>query len=287
MKKVAIVLSGAGALDGTEIQEAVIAMLALERAGAAYECLSIDEECHVVNHITGEAIEEKRNVLVESARIARGEIRDIAHVRADDYAAVIIPGGFGVASNLSSYAAVGVRMAVHPEVHRFLCDARAAGLPLGGICTAPVLLAKLFRDQARVTIGNDPETAKNIRVMGATHVDCAADEAFNDPVNKIVTVPGYMLAQNMAQLADGIDKLVAEVLNLASHSMLRIALVTPWMPSCHPPRRASRATPASSPRRACRWPPPGSACAFYWCPYSGCAIGRGNPCTGPSRSMRG
>lgn len=223
MKKVAIVLSGAGALDGTEIQEAVITMLALDRAGATWDCLSIDEECHVVNHITGEAIDEKRNVMVESARIARGEIKDIAHVRAGDYDAVIIPGGFGVASNLSSYAAVGVRMAVHPEVQRFLCDARDAGLPVGGICTAPVLLAKLFREQAHITIGNDPETAKNIRVMGATHIDCAADEVFNDPVNKMVTVPGYMLAQNMSQLADGIEKLVTDVLDMTAQPMLRSA----------------------------------------------------------------
>jgi enhancing lycopene biosynthesis protein 2 len=215
MKKVAVVLSGCGVFDGAEIHESVLTMLAVARAGAQYECLSIDMAQHrVVNHFTGKATREKRNVLVESARIARGRIRDITQADAADYDAVILPGGVGAVTNLSNYAEAGRDMAVRPELVRFLRAAAERGRPIGAICISPVLLACVFDHQAKVTVGISPIDADNIEAMGAAHVTCHVDEVCVDGERKLVTVPAYMLAETIADAATGIERLVHEVLQL-------------------------------------------------------------------------
>ncbi|MBW2445230.1 MAG: isoprenoid biosynthesis glyoxalase ElbB [Deltaproteobacteria bacterium] len=216
LARVAVVLSGCGYLDGAEIHESVITLLALDRAGAEVECLAPDRaQRDVVDHRNGEAIPgAERNVLVESARIARGEIRDVAEARVVDYDAVILPGGFGAAKNLSSFAVDGPECSIDPGVERLLRDAHEAGKPIGLVCIAPAIGAKLFPD-VELTIGTDPETAGALEKMGAHHKSCPVDAFVCDDQARVVSCPAYMLGPGIKDVAVGIEKLVAEVLRLA------------------------------------------------------------------------
>jgi enhancing lycopene biosynthesis protein 2 len=217
MSRVAVVLSGCGYLDGAEIHESVISLLALDRAGAEVQCLAPDKpQRDVVDHRSGQAAEgESRNVLAESARIARGEIGDVAGARAEDFDAVIVPGGFGAAKNLSSFAVEGPDCSVDPGVERLLRDAHAAGKPIGLICIAPAIAARLFPG-VDLTIGSDPDTAGALEKMGAHHKSCAVESFVCDERAKLVTCPAYMLGPGIKDVAAGIEKLVREVLRLAA-----------------------------------------------------------------------
>ena len=216
--KVGVILSGCGFQDGAEIHESVLSLLALDRAGAAVSCFAPDvPQAQVVNHLTGEAAEETRNVLVESARIARGEIEDVAKCRVDELDAVVLPGGFGAALNLCTFATEGPEASVHPEVARVVREAHAAGKPIGAICIAPGLIARVLGGSApALTIGNDAGTAGAIEACGATHKECPVDEFVVDEANKIVTTPAYMLGPTIRHVAAGIEKCVSEVLRLAA-----------------------------------------------------------------------
>lgn len=213
MARVAVVLSGCGYLDGAEIQESVITLLALDRAGAEVECLAPDKpQRDVVDHRSGEAVPgETRNVLVEASRIARGEIRDVAEAKAEDYDAVVMPGGYGAAKNLSSFAVEGADCTVDPGVERLLRDAHAAGKPIGLICIAPAIGAKLFPG-VELTIGSDPGTASALEQMGAHHKSCPVDAFVCDQKARVVSCPAYMLGPGIKDVAAGIEKLVDEVL---------------------------------------------------------------------------
>lgn len=216
--KVGVVLSGCGVFDGAEIHESVLTLLALDRAGAEAVCLAPNvDQLHVINHLTGEVVPgEKRNVLVEAARIARGAIRDAARVDPAELDALIIPGGFGAAKNLCDFAVSGPNCRVDPEVARVVRGVHAAGKPVGAICIAPALLAKLLGDERpRLTIGTDAETASALEAMGACHVSCSVENTVVDTDRKLVTTPAYMLARSIAEAAAGIEKLVAEVLAMA------------------------------------------------------------------------
>ena len=215
-KKVGIVLSGCGVYDGSEIHEAVFTLLAIDRNGAEAVCMAPDMEFPEVNHLTGEATGGKRNVLVESARIARGKIRDIGEVRADELDAVIFPGGYGAAKNLCNFAEKGAEAAIHPEVARLLRDMAKAKKPICAICIAPALVAAtLGRDYApKLTIGTDAGTAAAIAATGSEHVLCPVTEFVVDRERKIVSTPAYMLAQRISEAADGIDKAVKATLEL-------------------------------------------------------------------------
>lgn len=215
MARVAVVLSGCGYLDGAEIQESVITLLALDRAGAEVECLAPDKpQRDVVDHRSGEAVPgETRNVLVEASRIARGEIRDVAEAKAEDYDAVVMPGGYGAAKNLSSFAVEGADCTVDPGVERLLRDAHAAGKPIGLICIAPAIGAKLFPG-VELTIGSDPGTASALEQMGAHHKSCPVDAFVCDQKARVVSCPAYMLGPGIKDVAAGIEKLVDEVLRL-------------------------------------------------------------------------
>jgi len=218
MAKVGVILSGCGVYDGAEIHESVAVLLALDKAGAEAVCAAPDvEQAHVVNHLTGKPVEEKRNVLVESARIARGKVRDLAGLRADELDAVVLPGGFGAAKNLSDFAFKGVDCSVNPEVTRLLREMRAAGKPIGALCIAPAVLARVLgSEQPELTIGEDADTAKALESMGAKHAVCAAGDIVVDEDRKIVTTPAYMLAQRISEVAAGAEKLVGKVLQLVS-----------------------------------------------------------------------
>lgn len=218
MAKVGVLLSGCGVFDGAEIHEAVLTLLALDRAGAEIVCMAPNvEQAHVINHLTQEVTAEKRNVLVESARIARGEIKDLKDVQAGDLDALIMPGGFGAAKNLSDFAFKGPQATVHPEVKRLLTDLAAAGKPIGAICIAPATLTKALADRKpEVTIGTDAGTASAIEAMGGRHKSCSVDMIHLDAGNKLVSTPAYMLGPGIKDVAQGIEKLVARVVELAN-----------------------------------------------------------------------
>lgn len=216
MKKVGIVLSGCGVNDGSEIHEAVLSLLAIARNGAEAVCFAPDKsQSDVVNHLTGEPMAESRNVLIEAARIARGAIQPLSQATAENLDALIVPGGFGAAKNLSNFASQGAECTVDPDLKRLALAMHAAGKPLGFICIAPAMLPKIFDFPLRLTIGTDIDTAELLEEMGAEHVPCPVDDIVVDEDNKVVTTPAYMLAQNIAEVASGIDKLVARVLVLA------------------------------------------------------------------------
>ena len=214
-KKVAVILSGCGVYDGAEIYESVITLLRLDQRGAQVQCFAPDiAQLHVINHLTGEEMPESRNVLVESARIARGEVKDIRDANAEDFDALIVPGGFGSAKNLSNFAVEGTGCTVQPDVLALTEAFAEAGKPVGLICISPALAAKIYGPGVICTIGNDADTAAALNKMGATHKDCAVSEIVEDKARKLVTTPAYMLAQSISEAASGINKLVDRVLEL-------------------------------------------------------------------------
>ena len=217
MPRIGVLLSGCGVFDGSEIHEAVLTLLALDRAGAEIVCMAPNtDQMHVINHLTQEVTSEKRNVLVESARIARGDIKDIQGVSAAELDGLIIPGGFGAAKNLSDFAVKGPDARVHPEVQRLLNEMSSAGKPIGAICIAPATLTKaLAEKKPEVTIGQDAGTAQAIEAMGGRHKTCTVDMIHMDEKNRIVTTPAYMLGPGIKDVAQGIEKLVAKVVELA------------------------------------------------------------------------
>lgn len=215
MKKIGVVLSGCGVYDGSEIHEAVITLLAIARSGALAVCFAPDKaQSDVINHLAGESMAPERNVLIEAARIARGEIQPLSKASESELDALIVPGGFGAAKNLSNFAAQGSQCAVDPELKALTLAMHAAGKPLGFMCIAPAMLPKIFDFPLRITIGTNIDTAEVLEEMGAEHVPCPVDDIVIDEENKVVTTPAYMLAQNIAEAATGIEKLVARVLVL-------------------------------------------------------------------------
>ena len=215
-KKIGVVLSGCGVRDGSEIHEAVLTLLAIDENGGEAVCMAPDLEFSEINHLTSRETGGKRNALVESARIARGDIMDIKDVHAGDIDALIFPGGFGAAKNLCDFAEKGAAARVLPEVARLLQEMAAAGKPIGAICIAPALVAAaLGREYApELTIGNDAATAAEIGLTGSRHVECPVTEFVVDKKRKIVSTPAYMLARSISEAAEGIGKLVKEVIRL-------------------------------------------------------------------------
>ena len=218
MKKTAVVLSGAGVFDGAEIHESVLTLLALDRQGAEIHIFAPNiPQMHVIDHFAQQPTDESRNVLVESARIARGEIKDLAEADAKNFDAVIFPGGFGVAKNLCDFAVKGTGCTVNPAVEKFVTDALKAGKVMGFICIAPALMAKVAGGidlHPDLTIGTDKDTAAAVEKFGAHHVSCPVNDIVVDEKNKIVTTPAYMLGQRISEVAEGIEKLVIKVLEL-------------------------------------------------------------------------
>jgi enhancing lycopene biosynthesis protein 2 len=219
MKRIAVCLSGCGVFDGSEIHEAVCTLLALDQAGAQAVCCAPDiAQASVVNHLKKQPSGETRNVMIEAARIARGDIVDVKKIKAADVDGLIFPGGLGAAKNLSNFADRGANCTVNADVERLVGDMLAAGKPIGAICIAPAMLARIVgrRDlHPKMTIGTDRGTAAAINAMGVQHVDCLTTEMICDEKHKIVTTPAYMLATGPAQVYEGVRKLVAEVLRLA------------------------------------------------------------------------
>lgn len=217
-KVIGVILSGSGYLDGAEIQEAVCSLLALDEAGVDAKIVAPDVELDEVDHISGEPTGQKRSVLVESARIARGKISDIQQVQGTDVDGWVLPGGYGAAKNLSSFATEGPSATAHKEVTRVIREALAAQLPIGACCIAPALLAVITKSSGpslKMTIGNDSGTADAISTLGGTHVICAVDDVVLDEEHRVVTTPAYMYDACIADVAAGIKKMVQQVVNWA------------------------------------------------------------------------
>lgn len=214
MKKFAVVLAGCGVYDGAEIQEATLTLYMIKKQGAEYQVFAPDiPQFHVMNHYTGKEMPEKRNVLVESARIARGKIHPLSQLNAADYDALIFPGGFGAAKNLCNFAFAGAKCEVNPEVTNIIKAFVKSDKPVGALCISPVILAKVLGD-VTVTIGNDTGTAAEVEKMGAHHVNTIHGQVIRDSRNKIFSTPCYNIPADIVQVGDDIEKIVAGMLEV-------------------------------------------------------------------------
>ncbi|MFH1653912.1 MAG: isoprenoid biosynthesis glyoxalase ElbB [Pseudomonadota bacterium] len=218
MKRIGVVLCGCGHRDGSEVHEATLTLLAIDQSGARAVPISPDgDQRFVRNHMDGSDMKEKRDIMVESARISRGNIKSIKDITADDLDALIIPGGQGAALNLSSYIEDGVDCKVDADLERLVFEMWKNKKPIGAICIAPVTLAKILSKNkifATITIGNDSKVAADLKNLGMKHRECPASDCVVDEEHKIVTTPAYMTAKGIAELWKGISKLVGEVIRL-------------------------------------------------------------------------
>jgi|TARA_B100001063_G_C16737800_1_gene542991 enhancing lycopene biosynthesis protein 2 len=218
-KKVAVVLSGCGVFDGSEVYEAVITLLCLDKLDLKVQCFAPDiQQMHVVDHLNGNINEnDTRNVLVESARLVRGDIKNLAEAREEDFDAVLIPGGFGAAKNLSNFSTEGPNLLLNEDLKYFVQAMHRAKKPVGAMCIAPAMVGILFGKGAVFTIGNDKSTAESIEKTGAIHKICGVDEICIDEDNILITTPAYMLANRISEAAAGIEKLVVAVYARIKH----------------------------------------------------------------------
>lgn len=209
---VAVILSGSGVYDGSEIHEAVMTLLAIDRRGAEARCFAPDiAQSDVVDHATGKPVAETRSVLAESARIARGAIAPLSAFKAEEIDALVFPGGFGAAKNLSSFAKDGPACAVEPSVAAAIEATHRAGKPIGALCIAPTLLARILPG-VELTIGTDAETAAALVAMGARHTPAGHGKAVVDKANRVATAPAYMLEASLADIAADADAVIAALL---------------------------------------------------------------------------
>ena len=210
--KAAVVLAGCGVFDGAEIHEAVMTLYAIDRMGGTYQVFAPNvKQHHVINHVTGEAMNEARNVLTEAARIARGKIKALTEYRVADFDALIFPGGFGVAKNLCTYAFDGTDCHVDRVVEAAIRDTHRAGKPIGALCISPVLITRVLGN-VTVTIGDDPSTAKDIAAMGGRHEVKRHGEVSVDIKNRIVTAPAYMLNANITDIALDAEEVIKAIM---------------------------------------------------------------------------
>jgi enhancing lycopene biosynthesis protein 2 len=208
MKKFAVVLAGCGVYDGAEIHEAVVTLLAIDRNKCSYQIFAPDiDQYHVINHLKGEVTSERRNVLEESARIARGNIQALSEFNPDTYDAIIFPGGFGCAKNLSTFALNGADCEVNPDVENAVLSMVKANKPVGALCIAPAVIARILKN-VDVTIGNDENTAANIEKTGSHHIKTNHGEVVKDSKLKVFSTPCYMLDASISQIADGAENIV-------------------------------------------------------------------------------
>ncbi len=210
----AVILAGCGHQDGAEIHEATLTLWAIHKHGADFQCYAPDiKQHHVLNHITGQEMSEQRNVLIESARIARGKVAALATFSPDSVDALVLPGGFGAAKNLCSYAFDGPDCTVQSDVARAIRAMHQTGKPIGALCIAPVIVAKVLGNVS-LTIGQDTGTAGHLAAMGAKHQPTREGEIVVDEANKIVSTPCYMLDSRIDQIAKGVDSLIAAMLRM-------------------------------------------------------------------------
>ena len=209
MKKIAVILGGCGTKDGSEINETVTLLLALDQHGVKYQCFAPDRnQYQVINHVTGDVVNEERNMMVEAARIVRGEILPLTEFKADDFDGLAIPGGAGIANNLFTYFIDGMNMTVLPEVREAIVSVNKQNKPIAAMCIAPVLLANVL-DDITITLGSsDCRPAKDILEMGAHHQETKNGEVTSDLENKIFTTPCFMLDATLKDIYNGAYNMV-------------------------------------------------------------------------------
>jgi len=217
--KAGVLLSGSGVMDGSEIHEAVLTLLHLDKNNLDIICMAPNHnQTRVVNHSSNEIIKtDTRNMLAESARIARGDIKDISAINSEDIDMLILPGGFGAAVNLCSFADEGPACSVNPEVEKFINEIIDKNKPLGALCIAPALIARIFGKRGikvKLTIGNDSDTASAINKMGAEHIACPVNQAVIDRKNKVVTAPAYMLAKSITEVEESVKAMIDGIFEL-------------------------------------------------------------------------
>lgn len=211
-KRFAVILAGAGKLDGNDLHEAVLLLAAVARHGATYQCFAPDVEQHeVVDHLTGNPMPERRSVLRESARIARGDVKPLSAFRANDFDGLLMPGGYGVAKNLCTYAFAGENCTVNAEVAAAIKEMHAQGKPIGAMCIAPIVLAKVL-GHGTITLGQPSETSRDAEKMGMTLQSSGHGQVVVDKVNHLYTTPCYMLDSTIADIWDGADALIAAIM---------------------------------------------------------------------------
>ncbi len=215
MKKIAVILSGSGVFDGAEIHEAVLALHAIEKARASWHCFAPNiDQLNVINHQTGDEMDEKRNVLIEAARIARGNIEDVAKLNVDEYDALLLPGGFGAAKNLTDFAVNGAECSINTHVASACRAFALAKKPAGYLCIAPIIIPMIYPNGVKGTVGKDQAAAAAFNQLGGQHVDCAVEDVIFDPEHVVLSSPAYMLAETISQASAGIDKLVTHLVEL-------------------------------------------------------------------------
>lgn len=223
MKKIALVLAGSGVYDGSEIHEATITMLAIAKSGNSYQCFAPDiKQHHVINHITGEVMDETRDVLVESARVARGDVKPLDSFNAKEFDAIVVPGGFGAAKNLSDFAFNGAECTINRDLEVALITSANEAIPIGAICITPAIITKVLPGAA-VTIGSNRETIAAITAMGGEHHETENGELIIDEKYRLVTTPGYMLDADISQVAEGIEGLISAVIELTDMPVEELA----------------------------------------------------------------
>ena len=213
MKKFAVILAGCGRKDGSEINEAITLLLSIEQHHCEYQCFAPDRpQTEVIDHLTEKKVTNaKRNILTEAARLARSKILPIEEYNAADYDGLLFSGGYGVAKNLCDYAYKGADMEVQPDVARAIVETREANKPIGGMCIAPVMFAKLLPGVC-VTLGNEgTDDADNIRKMGAYHVQTEHGDVCADNELMVFTTPAYMLDATLKDVYDGAYNLIEAI----------------------------------------------------------------------------
>ena len=215
-KRIGLLLSGCGQLDGSEIHETIVTMLALDREGVEIVFMAPDTKLNVINHFEKKSVKEQRNVMVEASRLSRGKMKDIKDIKISDIDAIILPGGAGAIKNLSDFADKGANAVINPDVQRLILEMNENNKTIGAICISPAVVAKILSPKKiQVTIGNDLATKSVIESMGCQHIDCTVDDIVVDQANKIVTTPAYMLGPGIKEIAVGIEKLVKKVVSMA------------------------------------------------------------------------
>ena len=214
MKKIAVILSGCGVYDGSEVYESVLTLLHIAKIGASSHGFAPNKMMHhVVDHANQKVVSnERRDIMTESARINRGPVMDLANFNADNFDALIIPGGFGVVKNLCTFLEDGVNMTIDKDLYKAVNAMREAGKPCGFICIAPVMIPNLFGSGTKCTVGNDPDVISEIEKMGGVHINCAVDDIVIDKDKKVISTPGFMLASSIDELEVGIEKMVAAII---------------------------------------------------------------------------
>ncbi|WP_070966046.1 isoprenoid biosynthesis glyoxalase ElbB [Vibrio sonorensis] len=216
MKRVAVILSGCGVFDGSEIHEAVLTLHAIEKSGATWHCFAPDiEQSHTINHLSGDVDEHKRNVLQESARVCRGNIQDVSKLHSEEFDALVLPGGFGAAKNLTDFALKGAECSINAHVASACRSFCRAGKPAAYMCIAPIIIPMIYPKGTKGTIGNDSDTAQAFETMGGAHISCPVDDYVYDQEHKVLSTPAYMIADNISQAASGIEAMIKKLVELA------------------------------------------------------------------------